>query len=143
LALVCHDAVYDPASDANEETSAAMAVDLCHKYGADEGRVRDMVLATKWHAEEIDFTEPDTQLVLDIDLVNLGRSWERYHWAAVSIRLEYGDLSDALWKAGRSEFLRKMLARSAVYRTPHIGDEAAARANMERELRELEASAIR
>lgn len=136
IALAYHDAHYVVGSDVNEETSAAMAMVAAKTYGVDPERVRDMVLATKRHTEDFD-TDPDTALLLDIDVARIGRDREEYRLATHELRMEYREVSNRDWLVGRSAFLRSMLARHTIYRTPTAPpgiSEQRARENMQAEL---------
>lgn len=74
-----------------------------------------------------------------IDLAVLGAEPGRYRAYAEAIRREYGHLSDAAYREGRSALLLALLAREAIF--PDAGFraryEARARKNIERELERL------
>ncbi len=73
------------------------------------------------------------------------RSWrptqERYRDYVAGVRREYAHLDDATFREGRAEILRALLAKPTLFHTRHAREawEAAARANLEREVAELSA----
>lgn len=138
-ALWFHDAVYDPARSDNEQRSADWArAALLHGGGSEEAaaRVHALVLATAGHTPSDD---PDTQLLLDIDLSILGTSYARFDDYERDLRTEYGHLDEATWTAGRRRFVQAMLERPSIYRTAPYreGFEARARENLQRSLQAL------
>ncbi|WP_157944531.1 HD domain-containing protein [Mangrovicella endophytica] len=140
LAIVFHDAVYDPARSDNEALSAAMLSD-CAGASRDCDTVRAasaMILATATHAASGD---PSTQLLLDLDLAILGAPRGDYIAYAAAIRQEYAAVPEDAWRIGRSAVLERFLARPRLYQTRHFGAllEAAARANLAAELSQLRA----
>lgn len=148
LALWWHDAVYVPGLKSNEEQSAefmtgihsALAVDLRELLYA-----RRCILATK-HADAWQYVgNPTIDAVVDIDLSILGSAPSTYKDYARAIRLEFGHVPDEAWRAGRSEFLNGMLARSRIYLTDPMVDwyEQGARTNMRAELAGLLATEAR
>lgn len=139
LALAYHDAAYDPMSDSNEETSAAMAWAAAKRYPADSQHVMGMILATKRHLETFD-TDEDTARVLDIDLAGLGRSGLIYDLNAQAIRCEFSSVSEEQWLMGRRSFLSRMLGKKSIYRLepPPGSTEARARMNIQDDLNQIE-----
>ena len=143
LALWFHDAVYDPQRDDNEARSAQWARASIDQAGCDPvvgERVSALVLATRSHAAS---TDPDTQLVLDIDLAVLGASPARFDEYEAQVRAEYAHVSDADWRAGRSRLLQRFLDRPRLYLTDayHGALEARARDNLARSLQALSGGA--
>jgi len=143
LALWFHDAVYDPQRDDNEARSAQWARASIDQAGCDPAvgeRVSALVLATRSHAAS---TDPDTQLVLDIDLAVLGASPARFDEYEAQVRAEYAHVSDADWRAGRSRLLQRFLDRPRLYLTDayHGALEARARDNLARSLQALSGGA--
>jgi predicted metal-dependent HD superfamily phosphohydrolase len=100
--------VQDPLRSDDEERSGALAHDALTKAGC-QGlavHVRDMILATKTHAQTDD---PDTALLLDLDLAILGQSRPIYERYVRGVRAEYSAVSDEQWRAGRSAVLTMLL----------------------------------
>lgn len=141
-ALWFHDAVYDPRSATNEEDSARLADECFAGAGLAEGcraAVRRLILCTKTHESGGD---PDTALLVDIDLAILGQRAERFWDYERGIRAEYAWVSAAIYAEKRSDILARFLQRPAIYRTPVFAGkyEAAARANLEAAIERLRKS---
>lgn len=75
-------------------------------------------------------------LMLDADLKGLGASFQTYWLNGQKIRLEYAHLSQEEWVAGRTAFIKNVLAVPQIFRTPIIRGEyeAQARYNLKTEL---------
>lgn len=141
LALWFHDAVYDPRCADNEERSAEWAWRSILGAGCGEEvaqRVQRLVLATRGHAASDD---PDTRLLLDIDLAILGTAPARFDDYEAQIRAEYAHVPEAQFRLRRSEVLAAFLARPRIYLTAAFHDalEHRARENLRRSLEALEA----
>lgn len=141
LALWFHDAVYDPARDDNEALSAGWAARSMEAAGCDAAaasRVRELVLATHGHAETDD---PDTALLLDIDLAILGTAPERFAEYERQVRAEYAHVPDEDFRVGRERVLAGFLARPRLYLTEpyRAALEERARANLAASLAALRA----
>lgn len=143
LALWFHDAIYEPGATDNEARSAEAADLAGVRIGlprARRERVRRLIMATT-HKGEPD--GEDARAAADIDLAVLGAPWEEYRRYAAGIRAEHSFADDAAYAAGRAAFLRGLLERGRIFRTEamHVRLDRSARANMERELKELGVSA--
>jgi predicted metal-dependent HD superfamily phosphohydrolase len=141
LALWFHDAVYEPARPDNEERSADWARTSMRAAGCDADatdRVHALVLATR-HGSAAVHEDPDTQLLLDIDLASLGAAPARFDEDNRDIRAEYAHVSEADYRAGRRQILEGFLARPRLYRTDafHGALDGSARANLRRALAAL------
>ena len=136
MALWFHDAVYDTKAKDNEEKSAELArrvtqtISLSARFGK---CVADLILATKH--EELP-TNPDAQLVVDIDLAVLGLPERTFDENTRKIRKEYAWVSEDAFVAGRSKILKSFLERPHIYLTRFFRKkyEARARHNIERYL---------
>ncbi|KQT11129.1 HD domain-containing protein [Ramlibacter sp. Leaf400] len=140
LAIWFHDAVYDPRREDNEQRSADWARDSVLAAGCDAqvaDRVHALVLATRGHVAEGD--DPDTRLLLDIDLAILGAAPARFDDYERQVRREYAHVDDAQWGAGRARVLRGFLGRPRIFATDAFRDalEARARDNLARSLAAL------
>jgi predicted metal-dependent HD superfamily phosphohydrolase len=132
LALWFHDAIYDPHSSKNEERSADWACELLTRHHASAeriGRVRDHILATRHEAVAND---PDSRLVVDIDLSILGVDEAAYAEFEVNVRQEYRWVPSLLFRRKRAEILESFLARPQIYTTQLFKDryESQARRNL-------------
>ncbi|MCK5940844.1 MAG: hypothetical protein KAI24_02645 [Planctomycetes bacterium] len=138
MAVWFHDAVYDPQSDQNEQKSARLAQKWLAKTGwsveAIE-RVGRMVLDTRGHVP----STPQSELVLDLDLMSLAVSWEAFQRNTEAIRREYAHVSDEDFAAGRRGFFEGMMRRDRLFFSDWGVQalEPAARANLQRAIAEL------
>lgn len=141
LALWFHDAVYDPRRADNEERSADWARAAVLAAGCDAqvaDRVRALVLATRQHEAGDD---PDTQLLLDIDLAILGASYARFDEYERQVRAEYAHVPDDAFRAGRRQRLQAFQDRPQIYATAVYREtlEPRARENLRRSIERLAA----
>ena len=132
LALLFHDAVYDPERSDNEALSAVLAEGVLREAHASEeviARVVQMVLATKDHDARGD---ADTALLLDTDLSILGADEAVYESFEEAIRKEYAFVPDTLFREGRRAVLQGFLRRPRIYLTDvfHQRLESQARINL-------------
>lgn len=132
-AIWYHDAIYDPTKHDNERLSADLAAD-------GHGPVAKMILATARHFDA-DFRpeDPDTQLLLDIDIASFGESFSESEWIAQAIRKEYAFVPANIYCRERAKLLDKLLARPHIYRTKFFRErlEEAARHNIKKEIDSL------
>ena len=138
LAAWFHDSVYDGQPDA-EKRSAAWAAEalptLVEPALVDE--VVRLVLLTEQHRPADD--DPNGCALSDADLAILAAPAERYAEYVAAVRREYAHVPDADFAAGRAAILRDLLDKPHLFHTAHARAswEAAARANVERELAAL------
>jgi predicted metal-dependent HD superfamily phosphohydrolase len=141
-ALWFHDAVYQPGSSLNEAESASLASETLTSGSAPPevaSRVADLVLETRHLAPP---TNPEAQLLCDIDLSILGREQSRFVQFEEQIRREYERVPEPLYRKARAEVLAAFLARPAIYQTEFFRDryEATARSNLTGVLTKLRAT---
>ena len=139
LALVYHDAVYDPRANDNEARSAAVARQALASLSvekADLAEIERLILLTRDHHA----SDPLGTLVVDADLAILQASAERYDAYAAAIREEYAFVPEEAYREGRRRVLEGLLARR-LFTSPLL-DEAAARANLKREIGRLDAQRV-
>lgn len=137
LAALYHDAVYDPARKDNEEQSAALATRELTAAGVFPGLVTEvhrLVLTTKNHLASVD---ANARTLADADCRVLAGTPAQYAHYARGIRKEYGMHPWPAYAAGRSAFLRKMLAGGRVFFFRGPEADARAMANMRREVAAL------
>jgi predicted metal-dependent HD superfamily phosphohydrolase len=145
LALLFHDAVYDPLAPhgRNEAASAQLARDWIARTAAwaaaDAARVAELVLLTARHGALDPDTlraDPDAQLFLDCDLAIVGAAPARYDDYERAIAREYAAVPADAFRAGRRAFLDKLAARERLFFSDffHARLDAAARANLARVL---------
>lgn len=141
LAILFHDAIYEPGRPDNEARSAALARerlagrDLHSDGEVDIERVTAMILATKAHDRLDDPHDHDLAHFLDADMAILGAEPERYAAYLDELRREYASVPEPLFRRGRRAFVEAQLARPALFHTPYFAAryEARARANLEPE----------
>lgn len=132
LALFFHDAVYDLQAIDNESRSADWAVQALIQAGVRNdavARVHTLIMATCHNTTP---TEPDAQLLVDIDLAILGAPPARFAEYEAQIRREYAHVPPAVFEPRRRRILGAFLARDPLYQTPgvHARCERQARANL-------------
>ena len=138
-ALWFHDAVYVPGAFDNEDRSANLARLSLSAGGSSRGvsdRVATLVLATKHQDPPSD---PDAELVCDIDLSILGREEREFDQFERQIRKEYAWVSEPMYRGARSQVLNGFLRRRSIYHTARFVQryERPARQNLERLLAAL------
>ena len=138
-ALWFHDVVYVPGATDNEARSARMALSSLYAAAAPREvpeRIAAMVLATT-HADLP--SDPDTQLLCDIDLSVLGRERAGFDQFERQIRQEYAWVPEPTYRRARSEVLNGFLQRRSIYLTERFAQqyEHAARQNLEKVLAAL------
>ena len=132
IALWFHDAIYDLKAKDNELRSAQWAMQELRRSGADEPlcqRVHALIMATCHDAAP---TEPDAQLLVDIDLAILGASPERYAEYDQQVRAEYAWVPQLIYGFKRKQVLQSFLQRPQIYSTAHFQQalEIRARSNL-------------
>lgn len=142
LAIWLHDSVYLPGRPDNEDRSAAMLRTIAPVLGLEPARTdraARIIMATKHDGRA---AEPDEQLVADIDLSGLARTWASYQRTKAAVRQEFAHASEEQWRVGRGNFLRGMLARPRIFHHAaiHADCERGARENLQRELDSLGAA---
>ena len=139
VALWFHDAIYDPRATDNEARSAALAGVVLRSARVAEptvAKIERLILATRAHEPDAD---PDTALLLDLDLAILGAPPATYQAYAAAIRREYSWGPGADYRRKRAAVLTRFLQRPRLYLTaPFFArHEAAARANLAAEIAAL------
>ena len=141
LALWYHYAIYDTKTKDSEERSAALAVEVvrCASLSDNLGQlVANLITATKHTAVP---TDPDVQLLVDVDLSILGQSEDKFDEYERQVRKEYEWVAEDAFVAGRSAILKSFLDRSTIYSMQFFRNkyETQARRNIARSLARLRA----
>lgn len=143
LAWLFHDAVYLPgaAHEMNERESFEFfkRETAIFNFTKDElDGVEQAIMATAHFMSDEDFG--DNNLILDLDMHNIGSDYNNFANASALIRKEFQHVSDKDFMAGRKKFFEGMLKKKSIFRTPKYQAcyEVKARENLERGLRELE-----
>lgn len=138
LAILFHDAVYEPLAPDNEARSADLAARLVR---GDTGWVQAAIIAT---ADHLAYAGPDCRLLrlLDLDLTPLAEAPEVFARNTALLRHEYTAVPEPAWRAGRGRVLARFLAADRLFRTRISAIyEAPARANLTAEIAALSAAA--
>ncbi|HWO24239.1 MAG TPA: hypothetical protein VNO30_36095 [Kofleriaceae bacterium] len=142
LAVLFHDAVYDPSATDNEARSAELARQLGGAAGlapAVLDRSAELILLTARHGA-LDpaavAADPDAAHFLDCDTAILGAPPAEFDAYDAAIAAEYARIPAAAFRAGRGAFLARLLARPRIFLSElfHARLDAAARENLTRTL---------
>lgn len=145
LAVLYHDAIYEPGRKDNEARSAAFAVADIARWlpdaGIDAGRVAALIELTARHGSfsPADFGKTavadDTCHFLDCDMAILGAEPAVFDAYDRAIAAEYrGHVPDWLFRINRRRFLKALLARPRIFLSGFFHErlDAQARANLRR-----------
>ena len=145
LAVLYHDAVYEPGRKDNERRSAELAVAGIARWlpdtGIDAARVAELIGLTARHGSfsPQDFGKTaladDTRHFLDCDMAILGAEPAAFDAYDRAIAAEYrGHVPDWLFRVNRKRFLKALLARPRIYLSEffHERYDVRARANLRR-----------
>ena len=134
LAILFHDAVYDPTRHDNEARSAALATTLA---GASD-RTVELIMMTASHGK-LKKADHDAGHFLDSDTAILGAPPDAFDTYDAAIAIEYKHVPRDAYRAGRRAFLESMLARPRIYFTDYFHGrlDAQARDNLARALARL------
>lgn len=138
LAILFHDAVYDPLARDNEARSAELFATLMPGGSA---WVQDAIRAT---ADHIGYAGQDCRIrrLLDLDLTPLAELPEVFARNTALLRREYATVAEPDWRAGRRRVLEGFAAAERLFST-RLGAiyEAPARANLQAEIMALSEAA--
>lgn len=137
LSIYYHDIIYKITKSDNEYQSALvfekrmmktnfLAIDECKKQ----------IEKTKTHQLSGDY---DTNVLMDLDLVILGKSPHVYQQYCDAIRKEYQLYPDLIYRNGRKKVLKHMLSFDSIYKTDWFKQayENQARENLQTEFNSL------
>ncbi|MCP5432500.1 MAG: hypothetical protein H6923_04435 [Alphaproteobacteria bacterium] len=128
LAILYHDAVYDPLSATNEEDSAEL---LEEEVGATLdvetlAATRAMIVATAGHALPSFGTESfraDCAVFLDLDLSIFAAPRPEFAAYHEAVRMEYAHVTPTVYAAARRDVLKGFLARERLFLSPALSSE--------------------
>jgi len=106
LAAWFHDAIYEIGRDDNEDRSAALARELLESSPIRD-EVARLVLVTKTH--KVGDDDVNGAVLSDADLSVLGSGALRYRAYAASVREEYADVPNDVFKTARAQVLEALL----------------------------------
>ena len=145
LAVLYHDAIYQPGRKDNEALSARFAMDQVAQWMPEHGidllRVAELINLTARHGQfsPADFDEDgfalDARHFLDCDMAILGAEAEAFDAYDHGIAEEYrGHIPNFLFRLNRKRFLKGLLASERIYLSDwfHQRYDAQARANLRR-----------
>ena len=145
LAVLYHDAIYQPGRKDNEALSARFAMEQAAQWlpehGIDLLRVAELINLTARHGQfsPADFGEDgfalDARHFLDCDMAILGAEPRAFDAYDRGIAEEYrGHIPGFLFRLNRKRFLKALLARERIYLSDwfHQRYDAQARANLRR-----------
>ena len=145
LAVLYHDAVYEPGRKDNEARSARFALAEIARWlpdaGIEAGRVAELIELTARHGQfdPQDFGKTavadDTRRFLDCDMAILGAEPAAFDAYDRAIAAEYrGHVPDWLFRINRRRFLKALLAKPRIYLSAdfHERYDAQARSNLRR-----------
>ena len=149
LAVLYHDAIYEPGRSENEARSAQFAVEQIARWqpeaGIDARRVAYLIELTARHGQFVpadfdgDPAPDDVRLFLDCDMAILGAEPAVFDAYDRGIAAEYrGTLPAWLFRLNRRRFLKALLARERIFLSDffHARLDAQARANLRRAVNE-------
>lgn len=140
IAIVYHDIIYSTRRFDNEDKSADYVHNLLFKKFVDLrageiGFIKDLIRYTKHNSDSETILSDDVKLLLDLDLMVLSASWDRYLEYAQNVRKEYRIYPNFLYKKGRLDFLEKFLKKENIYLSNRFKKlEKIARQNIENEI---------
>jgi predicted metal-dependent HD superfamily phosphohydrolase len=139
-AIWWHDAVYDPTASDNEARSADLARADLPALGATSAEAEEvarLILLTAGH--HVPDGDALGAVLVSIDLSILAAERAGYDAYARAVRAEYAHVPDDAWRRGRAAVLQRFLDAPVIFPDPAFAaaHEAAARANLERELASL------
>jgi len=135
FSIYYHDIIYKATRSDNEEKSALLFQNRLSKF-FDVKKSILQIEATKEHKYSKD---EDTNILLDLDLIILGKSKDEYRKYIKNIRKEYKVYPDFIFKKGRKKVLIHMLSQKSIFKTNFfkLKYEKEARENLKTELKEL------
>lgn len=142
LAVLYHDAIYEPGRKDNEARSAQLAVQAIAQApelaGVDAARVEQLILLTARHgALGPDDVDAEAALFLDCDMAILAAPEPVFTAYDRGVAEEYkGVVPGFLYRAGRRRFLQGLLRAPRIFLSEffHQRLDAAARENLRRQL---------
>lgn len=136
LAILFHDAIYEPGRSDNEARSAGLAGERLQGWAVDVDRIQAMIHATAAH-DRVDVAgDRDLAHFLDADMAILGTPPHVYDAYTEGVQREFAKIPAAMFRAGRRSFVTTQLGRVSLFHTRFFREryEQQARANLEREL---------
>lgn len=144
LAMLFHDAIYDPGARDNEAKSAGLARQAIADYlpdaAIDGDRIERLILLTAQHGRiDREALDDDARHFLDCDMAILGSAPARYDEYERAIADEYAAVPPDAYRVGRSAFLSGLLRNPRIFLSDrfHASHDAQARTNLARAIAAL------
>jgi predicted metal-dependent HD superfamily phosphohydrolase len=139
LAVLYHDAIYEPGRKDNEARSAELARQHLQRWpqaGVEAERVADLILLTARHGQlEAAGLDRDAAQFLDCDMAIVGSDPATFAAYDRAIAAEYrGQVPAWLYRVNRRRFLKALLGRERIFLSDwgHARFDAQARINLRR-----------
>ncbi len=138
LAIWFHDSIYKFPSVENEKLSALYFMDVSEGCMSDQQRQKifDQVITTDHKSRP---TDPDQQILLDIDLSSFGRPWDQFIEDGLNVRRELAYQDDDSFYQQQIGFMTQLVGRKNFYNTAWFKErfEKTAKSNLTRYLDQL------
>lgn len=137
FAIYYHDIIYKSTKSDNEHKSALIFEKRISKTSfINLNKCKAQIEATKEHKLSDDY---DTNILLDLDLIILGKSQKEYQEYSNNIRKEYKIFPDFVYRKGRKKVLKSILEKDSIYKTEYFIKhyEKQAKENLRLELNQL------
>ncbi|MGD7788855.1 HD domain-containing protein [Propionibacteriaceae bacterium Y1700] len=139
LAAWYHDAIYRIGATDNEEASAALAYEELTGLVERPAEVARLIMVTADHRPPLG--DAAAALLCDADLAILAGAPEAYDDYVARVRAEYATVDDAAFTAGRLRVLTALREQDLFHTRTGRELLPAARANLDREISDLQAAA--
>jgi predicted metal-dependent HD superfamily phosphohydrolase len=150
LAIWFHDIIYIPSRKDNEDRSCEIFMQFFQDIkgalilenifeSVDTETILNYIMCTKSHFEDNEYDDTDLNYMLDLDLLTFSLPYEKFIENNKGIHFEFTHhLSEEQFKNGRGNFLKMVLKKKQIYRTPEMYEkyEKLARENIQRDLNE-------
>lgn len=136
VAMVFHDAIYEPGAKDNESRSAQWA--RAAELDVEADRVVSLIELTAWHGS-VSSVDAEAALFLDADMAILGAPPAQFDAYNAAIAREYSFLPPEEYREGRRGFLSVLAKRPRIYLSDyfHAMLDAQARENLARAIAAL------
>jgi predicted metal-dependent HD superfamily phosphohydrolase len=136
LAIIFHDAIYNPIGKNNEVKSAELATQTIQEIGLPTKIIMEvsrLILLTEKHDSEKG--DELGNIMLDLDLSIFSTSSALYKAYTKSIRNEYFMYPDFIYRSGRKKVVKSFLQREYIFKTNEFSKwEKTARKNLKNEV---------
>lgn len=120
MAIFFHDIVYDSKSKVNELNSANLMSELLSQFSFGDDFIKtvyNLILATQHPSKT---TDPDSLILLDVDLLILASDEDTFIDYNNSIKKEFSWVPDDIFETERNKFLKSMLNEDEIFKTRYF-----------------------